>query len=435
MQVRDSRVRRGWKRAVIGTVGVLALVCVQAASAQTPRALFEVGEFKELKNRLRVTGGKIEVVAEGIVDNHVDTPDSANVAGYYFKDVKGDRLLVRTTQTLPSPAVRVRVTGVAMIDREGAFKSTPYIVEMQRAIVKVRPQIEFNQGVSELNPVQPFPEASAGAKTLMYVPAGGAATSGPQSATSPSTPASEIAATSQTSTSAATQAGTTVATSAATSTSATTSKGVLAYFQAMQPGTIGLFAVLGVGLIVGAFVLLSRRKPAAATEPWQNPYLSTPPPAVSDPADVLRPSVSAAAPAPSANGHQSAVTFEEYKTVKAYKTTKVLPGRLVVLDGGRETDVIHLSDQNGRGEIEIGRDAPDVSGGIRVKDKTNTLSRRQGKLIYDAAKREFTYLNLVGDEGNATVYNGRALRQNEAVVLSSRDVLAMGNVELMFAAK
>ena len=57
MQVRDSRVRRGWKRAVIGTVGVLALVCVQAASAQTPRALFEVGEFKKGAFRIAMAAG------------------------------------------------------------------------------------------------------------------------------------------------------------------------------------------------------------------------------------------------------------------------------------------------------------------------------------------------------------------------------------------
>lgn len=412
MQVRDSRVRRGWKRAVIGAVGVLALVCVQAVSAQTPApGPTTVGNLKE---RLKVAGGKLDVVVEGIVHSHVDTPDSSNVKGYYLRDVKGDLVLVRTTRDLPFPNTRLTIRGIAMVDREQAFKNTPFILEdtrdvpepdtltlTKRADSTVTRTPEYDKGVN----AGPTPGGTvvAGEKTGPPPAGGGAGVT----VTDPPPPVKD--------------------------------PGLMARLQAMQPATIGLFAVLGVGLIVGAFVLLSRRKPAPATEPWQNPYLSSPPPAVSDPADMLRPTVSAGAPvagpSPSVNGHQPAVTLEEYKTVKAYKTTKVLPGRLVVLDGGRETDVIHLSDQNGRGEIEIGRDAPDVSGGIRVKDKTNTLSRRQGKLIYDSAKREFTYLNLVGDEGNATVYNGRALRQNEAVVLSSRDVLAMGNVELMFAAK
>ena len=126
---------------------------------------------------------------------------------------------------------------------------------------------------------------------------------------------------------------------------------------------------------------------------------------------------------------------DDYRTVKVYKTTKVLPGTLVVLENRQETDVIHLSDQSGRGEIEIGRDSPDVTDGIRIKDKTNTVSRRQARLTYSAGERAFNLCNLAGDASNPTVVNGRQMSERESVVLHDGDSLVMGSVEMRFRQK
>jgi hypothetical protein len=132
------------------------------------------------------------------------------------------------------------------------------------------------------------------------------------------------------------------------------------------------------------------------------------------------------------DGDKPQRTVDDYKTLRVYKTTKVLPGKLVVIDGRQETDTIHLSDQTGRGEIEIGRDSPDITGGIRIKDKSNTLSRRQARLLYSASSREFRLVNVAGDSSNPTIINGRQMTQDEALVLKDGDIMIMGNVELKF---
>jgi len=126
---------------------------------------------------------------------------------------------------------------------------------------------------------------------------------------------------------------------------------------------------------------------------------------------------------------------EDLAGVRVYQTTKVLPAELIVLRNRRETDLIYLTDQTGRGEIEIGRDSPDVTGGIRIKDETNTVSRHQARLIYSAHTGEFKLLNLAGAGSNPTTVNGRRLSENEAVVLKDEDILGMGNVELKFRQK
>lgn len=92
-------------------------------------------------------------------------------------------------------------------------------------------------------------------------------------------------------------------------------------------------------------------------------------------------------PPPAAPEPAAPPSVDDFKTVRVYKTTKVLPGKLTVLEEGKEADVIHLSDQSGKGEIEIGRDSPDSQGGIRIKDRTNTLSRRQAKIVFLSDRR------------------------------------------------
>jgi len=128
----------------------------------------------------------------------------------------------------------------------------------------------------------------------------------------------------------------------------------------------------------------------------------------------------------------ASTSMDDFKTVRVYKTTKVLPGNLVVMEEGKETDIIYLSDQSGRGEIEIGRDSPDVAGGIRIKDRSNTVSRRQAKLVYSEDKREFQVVNLASDQSNPTAVNGKALATEEAVVLADGDEIGMGNLNVKF---
>ena len=191
--------------------------------------------------------------------------------------------------------------------------------------------------------------------------------------------------------------------------------------------------LIGIGgaviLLVALAVILMRRKPepevpfVPSPEPTQTPGLS---PSPGDDAFKTVRTRPAQADGPS---------VDDYKTVRVYKTTKVLPGRLIVMEGGVETDTILLSDQTGRGEIEIGRDSPDVSGGIRIKDRTNTLSRKQARLVFSSANRTFDLVNLAGDSANPTSVNGREMRLNESVTLADGDLLRMGNLELKFRAR
>ena len=119
-----------------------------------------------------------------------------------------------------------------------------------------------------------------------------------------------------------------------------------------------------------------------------------------------------------------------------YKTTKILPGKLIVVDdrnGAQETEVIYLTDPSGMGEVEIGRESPDVTDGVRIKDKANTLSRRQARLVYSAQAGEFRLVNLAGEDSNPTVINGRRMANQETVLLGNNDILQMGTVRLKFS--
>lgn len=171
-------------------------------------------------------------------------------------------------------------------------------------------------------------------------------------------------------------------------------------------------------VLVAVALLLMRRRPELVVE--HAPTWEPPSPPVGG--DTLQEPLSA----PMGGG------IDDYKTVKVYKTTKVLPGRLVVMENRKESDIIHLTDQSGRGEIEIGRDSPDVTSGIRIKDRSNTLSRRQARLVYSAPSREFKLVNLAGDHSNPTVVNGRQMEDQESVVLKDGDLLTMGSVEMKF---
>ena len=176
---------------------------------------------------------------------------------------------------------------------------------------------------------------------------------------------------------------------------------------------------LGVLVLGGAAIFLYRRKQKGATGdgagtsifPWEETTKT-------------------------ADGSQPAQEgVDEYRTVRVYKTSKVLPGTFVVMENGHETDTVFLSDQSGKGEIEVGRDSPDVRGGIRIKDSTNTLSRHQARIVYTAETREFLLTNLAGTESNPTIVNGQELQENQSVVLQSGDMVTMGSVQLRFNKK
>ena len=200
------------------------------------------------------------------------------------------------------------------------------------------------------------------------------------------------------------------------------------------------FIVIG---LLWAVVRLRRRKAAPAVyspapppgpSPSYEPALAPVPSYKSDPAPESVPSYKPAPPPiPSAESAPVASpTVDDFKTVRVFKTTKVLPGTLVILENGQETDTIYLSDQSGRDAIEIGRDSPDIAGGIRIKDKTNTVSRRQARLLYSTSNKQFKLVNLAPETSNPTMINGRQMPGDETVVLNDNDVLRMGNVELKF---
>ena len=204
--------------------------------------------------------------------------------------------------------------------------------------------------------------------------------------------------------------------------------------QEQEQARLVVIGLITVGLLLLVVLMLRRRKaapavPSPAPSPRPSPFPKYAPPVTPapplNPLPPLRPSSEKAPVA-------SPTSVDDFKTVRVYKTTKILPGKLVILEDGQETDIIYLSDQSGRGEIEIGRDSQDITGGIRIKDKTNTLSRRQARLLYSASDKQFELVNLAAESSNATIINGRQMSVGEAVVLKDNDVLRMGNVELKF---
>jgi len=380
---------RGLTRgAVLAAVVAVVVGCwlVVGAAAQAPQAQAPVAH-KALKDSFALYNKEV-VVVQGWVTTEKQVRE-ASFKGYYLRDRFGDLILIRTTKPLPGINTEVRVKGVALLDTDP--KREPYVAEEERESLKVPVDVDRPVVESKIDE-----KANAAGEKI--------------------TPASDVAKASD-----------------------TKNIPLSPALPVSQPGRfawltsrwIAGLSIAGLALLVAAFVLvLSRKKEAdAATiastaDAWQSPYQSTAA-ASQGPADLgLRKEPAAEAP-----------VVEDYKTVKAFKTTKVLPGRLIVLENQKETDVIHLSDQSGRGEIEIGRDSPDATAGIRIKDKTNTLSRHQARLMYSAATQEFKLLNLVGDTANPTLHNGRPMHENEAIVLKDGDVLGMGNVELKFRHK
>lgn len=185
-----------------------------------------------------------------------------------------------------------------------------------------------------------------------------------------------------------------------------------------------LFGAAVVLLAIGGLLLSLRRSSAAAPQPQ-------PPQPKPGPSPEPKPSPT---PAPAPEPPE----IEDYPTLKVYKTAKVLPGRLVVIEDSREGDAVYLYDQTGAGEIEIGRETPGLSHGLRIKVsdpmKSRTISRRQARIAYSAGSKRFTVTNLADEESNPTIVNKRELARNESVDLSDGDRIVMGLVEFKFVA-
>ena len=395
---------------VLGLAAMMVLGIALAAFAQAPLAI------RELKARFPTLKKEV-VLVQGWVTSEKTVPQTT-FHGYYVRDRFGDVLLVRTTKELPGINTEVRVKGVAFFDEE--LKEL-FIVEEARTSLQELKEGKGPTVVSVENPNGLTQDARDKVTLARKSEPGDAGKDGGAEVT--------LAANAPNAANAAAAAPPAAATAVTAPVPAAEKKGLFAWLT--WPWVVG-FSGAGVVLVLGALVMMTSKRRSAASslnldsstaDAWQNPYLSTTP-AAANPADVLHQAPAAEVP-----------TVEDYKTVKAFKTTKVLPGLLVVLDGTKETDTIHLSDQSGHGEIEIGRDSPDATGGIRIKDKTNTLSRRQAKILYTPASREFKLHNLVGDGGNPTAINGRLMHENEAIVLNDGDRLTMGSVDLLFRHK
>ncbi len=203
------------------------------------------------------------------------------------------------------------------------------------------------------------------------------------------------------------------------------------------PSTENLILIGAIAIALLWVVVRLRRRKAAPAASASGPVPSYKPAPAPEPGRPYKP---APLPIPSAESGSVAFptaqvassTVEDFKTVRVFTTSKVLPGTLVILENGQETDTIYLSDQSGRDEIEIGRDSPDIAGGIRIKDKTNTLSRNQARLSYSTSDKQFKLVNLAPETSNPTMINERQMSGDETVVLKDNDVLRMGNVELRF---
>jgi hypothetical protein len=118
--------------------------------------------------------------------------------------------------------------------------------------------------------------------------------------------------------------------------------------------------------------------------------------------------------------------------VVAYeKTRRMLPGVLTVMDGDRGQSSVPLYSNDGSNEVEIGRKSPDATRGIRIEDRTATLSRHQAWIKYLSGEDRFQIRN--GDATNPTVLNGRQLDPHEIAELTDGSMLSMGAIKFRFA--
>lgn len=118
--------------------------------------------------------------------------------------------------------------------------------------------------------------------------------------------------------------------------------------------------------------------------------------------------------------------------ISAAPGSKDLPGEFVITPHGGSSYVVRITDLDGSGEIEIGRYSDGNAPGIRIRDLTKSLSRRQARLLYDDRSDLFVLVNLVAEQGNPTTVRGRQLGLEERITLNDGCDIVMGNIELRF---
>ena len=114
------------------------------------------------------------------------------------------------------------------------------------------------------------------------------------------------------------------------------------------------------------------------------------------------------------------------------------PGALILLKNSSPKETIPLSDESGRGRIEVGRECKSVKDGIRINDPTTTMSRYQARLTRSPGSDRIYLVNLVDPSksgSNPTALNGHAMKKNEKRPLRDGDAIAMGKVRLRFRAE
>lgn len=122
----------------------------------------------------------------------------------------------------------------------------------------------------------------------------------------------------------------------------------------------------------------------------------------------------------------------ENKTIKIVnpteKTVKIVPGKFEVLSGIDELQELRLyTDPKSRqSEYTFGRDPG--PGHYHFQVKSNTVSRRQAKLI--VTKNDYSLINY--SDTNPTIVNGSPMDINDSYTLNPGDIIEMGEVRLKF---
>ena len=374
------------------------------AVAQEP---VRISSIKELRDRFRTLEEK-PVVLRGWVSTEKKLPRGV-IKGFYLKDRFGSLLLIRTTGDLPEIGAELIVTGPALRD---AKSRDIYVLEEQRTDIDERELELVNQCEDGIQNGQ-WRDAEELIQEIRLLKPGSAYIAGLIQELAEHRLVTECRGAIQSG-----QFG--------------VAGELILDIERLNPGSSyisvlegeledaerrrRLMISLGVGIAVlglGAIVLIIMRRRGEDPGPVAYPV-----------EDDTK----------SAEDYPTKPVMEDYKTVRVYKTTKTLPGKLAVLEDGAESDVFVLFDQTGKGEVDIGRDSPDVSSGIRIKDDSNTLSRRQARLTYDRENNQFRLKNLAGGESNPTIVDGKEMAENTEITISEGQVLTMGSVKLKFRA-
>jgi len=314
---------------------------------------------------------------------------SRSFKGYYLKDRFGAQILVRTLNPLPEMLTRLVVTGVLLEDL-GPVPPEKYIVETGRVLqpdITKQPEVRTEVSTGTIMKDTEVVGETAAAR-LAQMDRGKA---GQAMASIQNQPQAESG---------------------------------FPWQLAIAVGALLLFAIAVVAVIGG-----SRRKPAAVenTASWKSQPAAVENTASwkSQPAAVENTASwkpePAAVPTPPPD-------VEQFKTMRVFKTTRIIPVSLEVLQGDVVVERIPLYDQNGEGVVELGRDVPGATQGVRIKDPSNTLSRNQARISIDRATRVVRVTNLAPSTSNSTVVNGQSLREQESIEVKTGDRIQMGAV-------